>query len=215
VTAAEVISIIDRGFAEVTHPGDPFLVGSSDGDEPLKEVSAFYGVTDWHTLTSAFLDAHYTALSFFSEGGFRFFLPAYLAGDVLDELHTADPVFHLCHGFSEFTLTQTIDGRTFERTSGRGQFINPRRFGAMTFVDYARYRLSIFTREESSAIVSYLEFVRGRESRASERGSIDEALDRFWRERAASAPTRERLARHVAEEAIYLDAVMRRKGDRR
>jgi hypothetical protein len=85
----------------------------------------------------------------------------------------------------------------------------------MTFIDYARYRLSIFTREESAAIVSYLEFMRERDSRAFDRKSIDEALERFWRERAASAPPGARLARHLENEAEYLDAIMRRKDETR
>ena len=53
-----------------------------------------------------------------------------------------------------------VSGRTFTRRSGRTQFVNPRRFGAMTFCDYARFRLSVFTREEAGAIVAYLEFKR-------------------------------------------------------
>ena len=48
-----------------------------------------------------FLDAGYDALSFFSEGGFRYFLPAYLIADLEDRLQTADPVFHLTNGFSD------------------------------------------------------------------------------------------------------------------
>ncbi len=31
--------------------------------------------------------------------------------------------------------------------------LNPRRYGAMTFADWARYRLSVFAREEAQAIV--------------------------------------------------------------
>lgn len=46
------------------------------------------------------LDAHYSALSFFSEAAFRFFFPAYLIADLRGELRTADPLFHLTGGFS-------------------------------------------------------------------------------------------------------------------
>ena len=46
------------------------------------------------------LDAGYDALSFFSEGGFRYFLPANLIADLGKQLQTADPVFHLMNGFS-------------------------------------------------------------------------------------------------------------------
>ena len=65
---AEVIEVIERAFEQVPHPGDAFLLGSRDGGEPLEEVGAFHGLTDWHTPTPEFLDAHYTVLSFLSEG---------------------------------------------------------------------------------------------------------------------------------------------------
>jgi hypothetical protein len=38
-------------------------------------VSNFFGREEWWTLEPEFLDAHHEALSFFSEAGFRFFLP--------------------------------------------------------------------------------------------------------------------------------------------
>ena len=47
-----------------------------DGSETFEEVGAFAGKSDWRTLNSKMLDARYCALDFFSEGGFRFFLPA-------------------------------------------------------------------------------------------------------------------------------------------
>ena len=45
--------------------------------------------------------------------------------------------------------------------------MNPRRYGAMQTSDYARHRLSIFTREESKAIVTYLTYKREQDSRVS------------------------------------------------
>jgi hypothetical protein len=46
------------------------------------------------------LDGHANALGYFSEAGFRFFLPAYLIADLHGQLNTADPLFHMTHGFS-------------------------------------------------------------------------------------------------------------------
>jgi hypothetical protein len=209
VNATEVLEAIERGFAGTAHPGDPFLLGSHDGDEPFQEVSAFYGVADWHALTAEFLDQHYTALSFFSEGGLRYYLPAYLMADVRDELQTADPVLHLVHGFSEMSMTHTVSDRAFTRPIGRRQFINPRRYGASTFLDYARYRLSVFSREEAGANVRYLEFTRRLDSRSADVDRIDAALAGFWRERAVSAPTAAELTRHLEEEAVYVAALLR------
>jgi hypothetical protein len=215
VDGAEVIEIVGRAFGAVPHPGDAFLLGSHDGEEPLEEVSAFHGITDWHALTPDVLDAHYAALSFFSEGGFRYFLPAFLVADLRDALQTADPVFHLTHGFVDTTTTHEIGGRPFTRASGRSQFINPIRYGAMTFLDYARYRLSVFAREESAAIVTYLQFIRGLEARATDRKPIDRALEEFWRNRAASAPTTVDLRRHLDDQVEYVDALMRPQKDAR
>ena len=214
MSGAEVIEILERAFRDVPHPGDPFLLGSHDGDEPFEEVGAFHGVTDWHTLTPEFLDVHYTVLSFFSEGGFRYFLPAFLIADIRDALKTADPVFHLTHGFSEFSTIHAVEGRVFTRTSGRSQFINPRRYGATTFFDYARCRLSVFGREESAAIVAYLEFIRGLDARRTDREAIDGALELFWRERAASAPTAADMRRYLEEQAEYMNALMRQRDAR-
>lgn len=211
---AEVIEIVERAFSDVPHPGDPFLLGSHDGEEPFEEVRAFHGLTDWHALTPEFLDVHYTVLSFFSEGGFRYFLPAFLVADIRDALKTADPVFHLTHGFSEFSTSHTLDGRVFTRTSGRSQFINPRRYGATTFYDYARCRLSVFGREESAAVVAYLEFSLGLDSRRTDRDAIERALELFWRERAVSAPTAADMRRHLVEQAEYMDALMRQRDAR-
>jgi hypothetical protein len=56
----------------------------------------------------------------------------------------------------------------------------------MRWADYARYRLSVFTREESAAIVEYLRWRRDRAG--AEAGGIDAALAGFWLERARSAP---------------------------
>ena len=45
------------------------------------------------------------SLRAFTEGGFRFFMPAYLvAADLEGLLRTANPVFHLTHGFSDRTV---------------------------------------------------------------------------------------------------------------
>ena len=210
---AGVIEVIERAFGQVPHPGDAFLLGSHDGGEPLEEVGAFRGLTDWHTPTPEFLDGHYAVLSFLSEGGFRYFLPAFLVADVREALHTADPVFHLTHGFFDFATTHEIGGRAFTRRSGRSQFINPRRYGATTFLDYARYRLSVFAREESAAIVTYLEYVRGLGSRATDREAIGRALEAFWRDRAASAPTSADLGVYLDEQAEYVDALIRQQRD--
>ncbi len=90
---------------------------------------------------------------------------------------------------------------------GRSAFINPRRYGAMTSYDYARWRLSVFTREEANAIVAYLMFKRDLDANVIDRGAIDAALDSFWLERARTAPRAESLEQYLAEQEEYLGAI--------
>ncbi len=81
-TVTRVTESIAAAFRATPYPGDAFLQGSFDGCEPAEEVAHFQGKADWEALEPAFLDARYCALSFFSEAGFRFYLPAYLVADV-------------------------------------------------------------------------------------------------------------------------------------
>jgi hypothetical protein len=199
--AAPVIEKVREAFEGNSFPGDAFLQGSFEGCEPYEEVGAFKGLTDWSTLEPAFLDGHYSALSFFSEAGFRFFLPAYLIADLQRKLLTADPVFHLTNGFSDGSLEERRNGEVLVHRWGKSALINPRRYGGATWEDYARYRLAVFTREEAGAIVAYLRWRREADLHAGlGTEAIDGALDRFWLERAQTAPTADALARRVAED---------------
>ncbi len=208
-TKDDVIEQIRRAFGPNEYPGDAYLQGSTEGCEPFEEVGPFVGHRNWGALDAAFLDGHYSALSFFSEAGFRFFLPAYLIADVEGRLMTADPVFHLANGFHEIEVKLETPARTFIRRAGGSTLVNPRRYGAMTAADYARYRLSVFTRDEAAAIVSYLKYRCSRDSDGIDGPAIDAALESYWLDRAAHAPEKASLARHVAEEEEYVAAIRR------
>jgi hypothetical protein len=208
----QVVDVVERAFGGNEYPGDAWLQGSREGEEPFEECGVFVGQTDWRALTPEFLDQHYVVLSFFSEAGFRFFMPAFLIADLRDQLQTADPVFHLVGGFSDFSVTHRVGDRDFVIRSGSTQFINPRRYGASRFIDYARQRLSVFCREEAAAIVSYLEHVMSVPSRDTDRSAIEAGLKDYWRDRAQSAPVAAELRRYLDEQATYLDAVMRNHG---
>ena len=206
-----VLETIRAAFGENDYPGDRYLQGSMEGCEPFEEVGPFQGRVNWQDIEADFLDAHGAALSFFSEAGFRFFLPAYLIADVSGRLMYAEPLFHLTHGFSDGEVEAPTKVRTFRIKFGKSQIVNPRRYGAMTSYDYARYRLSVFTREEAQAIVAYLEFKR--QSAAIEEERIDAALNGFWLERARSAPLANSLKEYVKEQEEYLAAIMEGKGE--
>lgn len=202
-----VIDRIREAFRETPYPGDPFLQGSFEGCEPYEVAEAFEGEDDWEAVDAEKLDAQADALSFFSEGALRFFLPAFLIADLRDELERASPLFYLTMGFHATSVEVPIGGRRFERRGGGTTLLNPRRFGAIRFVDYCRYRLSVFTREEARAIVAYLEARRAADEHGIGTPAIDAALEGFWRERAAGAPPRRELVAHLEHEDEYLAAL--------
>lgn len=192
---AALIATIDRAFT-AEYPGDGFLQGLFEGSEAFDEIGAFVGQTEWRALEPAFLDEHASALSFFSEAGLRCYLPAYLVADVRAELQTADPLFHLIHGFSEMAFEIPAEGGVIRHRSGGEVLLGPRRYGAITWEDASRHRLAVFCREEAAAIVSYLEFRRDIYELGTDRPRIVSALTRFWRERAEHAPTLADLGRN-------------------
>lgn len=205
---AQVISLIRAAFRATEHPGDAFLQGSREGCELAEVTAPFMGVTHWTEIDSAILDPNEAALSFFSEGGFRHFLPAFLIADLQGVLQTADPVFHLTHGFStEKTVQVPVQGRVHSRSTGRNTFVNPRRYGAMTWYDHALRRLSIFPREEAAAIVAYLEWKRDHETFGVERDDINAALKEFWYKRSQEAPTQAVLVHSLQAEAEWVRAL--------
>jgi hypothetical protein len=203
-TKQKITEHIRQAFRDTERPDDAFLQGSHEGCEPGESVAPFIGVADWSQLDPAIIDANYDSLSFFSEGGFRYFLPAYLIADLQGRLQTADPVFHLTNGFSDKVIKVHSEKRFHEKRIGKSTFINPRRYGAMTWYDHARCRLSVFTREEAGAIVAYLEYKRDADSHGLNTEEINAALDSFWRDRAANGPTHQAVRQHLKEEAEYL-----------
>ena len=199
-----VIQQILEAFTANTYPGDAFLQGSFEGCEPFEETGAFKGRTDWTTLDAAMLDARYTALGFFSEAAFRFFLPAYLFADLRGELRTAEPLFHLTGGFIVFSAQLPAGPHAHTRKTGGSTLLNPRRYGAITFEDYARYRLSVFTREEAKAIVAYLRCKQESDEYGIDTPAILAAINTFWLDRSEHAPTRASLEAHLVEETEFL-----------
>ena len=200
-----VAQLVVSAFENNPYPGDAFLLGSCQGCEPFDEVLPFQGKANWKELSAQFLDERAGALHFFSEAGLRFFLPAFLIADLRDELKYAEPVFTLTSGFSEVQVEVAKGDRKFLIKSGRSQLVNPRLYGASTFFDYARHRLSIFTREEAKAIVAYLEYKQDREDFEPER--IEKALSDFWRERTRVAPQASELRSYITDQEEYLAAV--------
>ena len=162
---------IRAAFAGTKYPGDKKLRDSDQGDEPFMVEHEFYGKSDWRVLSPEFIDGALSglgsALSFFSDAAFRFYLPAYLLADIDGKLERSNPVFHLTYGFCR----------------SRQKRITPRGSEDRTRRDRACERFSTFTREEVVAVVAYLEFKSASDDLA--RDMIDEALLDYWYERAA------------------------------
>jgi hypothetical protein len=204
----EVVEHIISAFGDNDYPGDQYLLDSVEGCEPFEEVGPFQGKDDWQAIEPEFLDTQASALSFFSQSGLRFFLSAYLIADVQGRLRRADPLFHLTHGFPDGEVQVPTRTRTFLIKFGKSRLVNPRRYGAMTFYDYARHRLSVFTREEAGAIVAYLKYRREAENATHlDREAIDAALNAFWLERAQTAPTAQDLKEYLKNQEEYLAAI--------
>lgn len=198
-----VIEQIRLAFGGIPYPGDGYLQGGHEGTEPSEAIAPFKGGHNWQDIEPAVLDANSDALSFFSEEGFRFFLPAFLIADLRGQLRTGDPLFHLTNGFHDSSMTLKARTRAFVKKLGRHALLNPRRYGAMTFEDHARFRLSVFAREEAAAIVAYLQNRREADREGIHRPQIDAALKSFWLERAAHAPEQRALVQHLEEEDTY------------
>ena len=167
---------IAAAFANVERPGNWAISSSREGDEPVLLERALADKGDWRSLDAVFVDSlpdgYGSALSFFSDEAFRHYLPAYLIAQLDDKLRLADPTFHLCYGLDD---------------ASRDTPVNARRYGARTWFDQARARFSVFTRDESKAIVAFLE-CRAEQSEF-DRDVIHQALNAFWREKAGETPS--------------------------
>lgn len=159
-----------RAFADLEPP--IALRGSNEGEEPYLLEDDFRDKTDWRIIDPAFLDqapaGFSSALSFFSDEAFLYFLPAYLIADLDGKLASSDPAFHLWHGLDDAT---------------RDQPLNPRRYGSRTWMDAMQHRFSVFSREQAQVIVRYLRH------RAAvydfDRPNIEQAIANYWQSRAA------------------------------
>ena len=167
---AELEDQIVAAFASVPAPPVWCLSGSREGEEPVLLESEFRDARDWRSLTPEFLDrapgGFASALSFFSDEAFRFYLPAYLLADLRGQLQRADVFFHLTHGLDNLA---------------RDKPVNPIRYGSRTWFDAMRHRFSIFDKAQREVIARYLEHRERIADIEPERRAAREALDNYWR----------------------------------
>lgn len=167
-------STIVAAFSAGVYPGDWCLKNSTEGEEPFMLEAEFKGKKDWRALTPEFLDRAPgglgSALGFFSDEAFRFYLPAYLIADLDGKLEFCDVKFYLTGGLCEAS----------KRTA-----INPKRYGERSWWEYARFRFSVFSQEQCAAIAAYLRFkLESPELSDQEKVRVGEAVNIYWEPRS-------------------------------
>ena len=193
-----VIEQINEAFGGNESPGDPFLQPYPAGYDLSDEIKAFAGIQRWEDVTPSFLDENPDAISHFSEAGFRLFLPAYLIADLNKKLTIVEPLFHLVGGFMDQYIKLTVGDQEVDKLIGKSALVNPIQYGAATFFDHFRFKLSIFPREEAQAIVAYLEYkIEEDNPYELDTPEIEEALKLFWLDRAENAPLKMELEKHI------------------
>ena len=171
----ELIAQIEKAFVGVEYPGENYLTSSTYGDEPEALKRSFSKKDNWRTLDSNFLDqapeGWASALSFFSDQAFVFYLPAYLIADLRGELSHVSPDFSLCYGVAW------------------GDQKIAKIWGGGTIGEHARQRFALFTTEQVAAIVSYLWWKLNAlktDNAEYEDPDITQALENYWLERNSS-----------------------------
>jgi hypothetical protein len=181
-----LIDVIRTAFAERLYPGDDQLCGSDYGDEPAEYALEFSGL-DWRTLHPEFLSYHHAALSFFTDEGFAYFLPAFLIADVLGAGGNADPVFHLTHGLVEepkVDLTSlnpaVLEASRLEAEDLEWLQESVQQPSSIDWHAYALRRFAGFKPPERQAIVRYLEY-RTAHTWDFVAVKINTALEAYWK----------------------------------
>jgi hypothetical protein len=140
-----------NAFKDNKFPGNLNIRNSNVGEEPFRVEEAFRGKDDWTKLDAKFLDevpnGLSSALSFFSEAAFHFYLPAYLIAHIDDKLPEVDVIFHLCNCFINSNKNQRIGRKLIEDEKGSYKWSDdePIIYGESTWWDYGSYRCSLFT----------------------------------------------------------------------
>ena len=162
----ELISKIEQAFIDVPYPGDKDLTRSTYGEEPAALVKEFRGKQNWQKLDAEFLnqapDGWGTALCFFSNNAFQFYLAAYLIADIQGCLDLQDPTVRLC-----MSLTPLGEKQKIAKVWGGG-----------TMGTLAREEFDCYDAQKVSAIVAYLWWKL--ESLGGYDDIIEQALEHYW-----------------------------------
>jgi hypothetical protein len=129
----------------------------------------FQDKRDWRLLTPEFLDwapdGFGSALSFFSDEAFRFYLPAYLIAELRGQLQSVDPLYHVTRGLAD---------------NSKDELINPLRYGCRTWMDHARHKFAVFNNSQARAIAAFIAYRRDTAETDLDRREADQALNNYW-----------------------------------
>ncbi len=104
---------LDKNFLQkewAPYPSDIECDGY--GDEPAEYALELRGL-DWRKIHPDLLSSCYSALSFFTDEGFRYYFPAFILSDLFEYESNADPILHLTN---ECTVSQRfLQFSTIER----------------------------------------------------------------------------------------------------
>ncbi|MCW3098203.1 MAG: hypothetical protein JWL77_3821 [Chthonomonadaceae bacterium] len=162
---ADLCREIRTAFAATPYPGDDVLC-DSQGEEPGEIAVGFRGVP-WQSAHPQLLDCCSTALGFFTEAAFRYYLPVFMLAELLskelanvwDYYGNGDPLYHLTHRLYD----ESVEWKAFDMRK------------------FTTSRMRCFHREERMAIIHYLEFQLGKGYSIYSTPEIKEALARYWR----------------------------------
>lgn len=187
--AAAIVRELREAFADHPYPGDDQIVTSGCGDEPWEYALEFRG-TDWRKLHPEFLARHNASLSFFSDAGFGYFLPAYMQANLCRPDLVDDVVFHLTHGLTgaDAGIWEDLEERVADKSPEiREAFAQSKQmfdeFREQTaHIDWRSHAVQRFKgldAAERQAVARYLQFVQSRDEGLS-RETIREALRGYW-----------------------------------
>lgn len=176
---------IREAFADVPVPRHDRLIENEWNDEAQMVRRAFMDKPDWHTIDPDFLaqapEGLASALSFFSDEAFRFYLPAYLIADIDGKIGVGSPLFHLTYGLQDLPPSK-----------------------------HTITRLSTFTARECRAIIRYLDFhlYHGRETRRIKRAFDNFWYTRAYRDDSKERKHRRKTSDFIpAKDRVVLSKI--------
>jgi hypothetical protein len=140
-----------QAFADVPYPGDEAIAAHPEGQDGPELIRDFKGY-GWREVQRAMLCCNTDTLSYFSNAGLRFYLPAYL----LAALDCDDIVFDA----TMYCLDPSSDDPRLEV--------------------WGKARLSVFRPAERQAIRLFLEYVRDELTGEYVRRCARQLLEQFW-----------------------------------